>query len=769
MNGRPNATKPDAGFVTGRDNQAEPVSGCNPCVVFCYFHASMGDTFRSPVLFAGCSGDLKSAGRQTRVVEVYLDHDNPSHSLEIQAELARHLRQLNPKVIVLQEVPDEGLFGLIRGAVSGSVVLADAYSRFDAGTVDVVVSHFVTRPGILTRVVERLLDGEPIDDLPNVEDVSKFGSARARREEPQGPIPLFDALPDYERTIIPQGYTPVSDRLSVLVNPGCPYRASASMNPFFAGIDLSDPSIATLGCSFCHVGGDYQALSPARSVARILDEIDNWKTVHPDVEEVVLWDESPYRYMDLLVRGLVDRDIQPITVCFHARPDDLVRFAGRLESACRASEVTGGRVGLSVVLIGFESFAEAALERLNKGVSPAVLESAIVTCRRLANDHPTVFSYDRYRASSFVLFTPWTTVEDLRDEVTAFERVDILEFSTGMGLTKLRLYPNLPLFHKAKADALLDDDFIDESLNAAARFGYSREYPWRFADPIVGDIYSLYSRLYSLVDRRDQVALLSWTINRMVAGFDGHFDSVVAQFRRLKALNETVERGVSDNRDPMGFEDEPGARVGGSTIELSMGPTCNNGCNPCERDVAVFEPSPGLLAVRLGQMVSNGRRRLVVMGREPTLSPRFLDAVRLARSAGFKSVDVLTNGRMFAYPSFTQKAIEAGVDVVRIKVFGGDQERWTRITRDPRAYRDTIIGMSNLINAKAQLSIRAVIIVSEESLDDIESMAKLVRRLGVDQISLRITPTNLPIRELGQFVATLDKQLTQAGLIQVAR
>jgi hypothetical protein len=56
-----------------------------------------------------------------------------------------------------------------------------------------------------------------------------------------------------------------------------------------------------------------------------------------------------------------------------------------------------------------------------------------------------------------------------------------------------------------------------------------------------------------------------------------------------------------------------------------------------------------------------GAQRLILSGGEPTIHPDFVDFVRLGRMAGYRKVQTVTNGRMFAYPEFLKKSLDAGL------------------------------------------------------------------------------------------------------------
>ncbi|MBZ5711734.1 radical SAM protein [Nannocystis pusilla] len=65
-----------------------------------------------------------------------------------------------------------------------------------------------------------------------------------------------------------------------------------------------------------------------------------------------------------------------------------------------------------------------------------------------------------------------------------------------------------------------------------------------------------------------------------------------------------------------------------------------------------------------------GATRLILSGGEPTIHPNFVDFVRLGRRAGYRKIQTVTNGRMFAYPEFLRAALDAGLGEITFSIHG---------------------------------------------------------------------------------------------------
>src|SRR5213080_4731371 len=189
---------------------------------------------------------------------------------------------------------------------------------------------------------------------------------------------------------------------------------------------------------------------------------------------------------------------------------------------------------------------------------------------------------------------------------------------------------------------------------------------------------------------------------RKVCGKHGPFEDVLstnADFTRR------IE-GLFFGRDFRCAEDEHIHRHGSSTIKFGRGAVltvdvtnrCNMMCNPCFMDANqvgyVHEPEWEDIKAILDRAVSFKPRRQVIVlfsGGEPTLSPRFLDAVAYAKKIGFYRVLAATNGIRFAQSEdFTRQAHEAGLHGAYLQFDG--------VTNEKNQHR----GVGNLFDVKLQ-------------------------------------------------------------------
>ncbi len=105
-------------------------------------------------------------------------------------------------------------------------------------------------------------------------------------------------------------------------------------------------------------------------------------------------------------------------------------------------------------------------------------------------------------------------------------------------------------------------------------------------------------------------------------------------------------------------------------IELSPGFACNLQCPGCYSCSAADRDQMDWPEVL--RWLTTARRRgaqhLWLSGGEPTLRKDFLATLRAAKQLGYQRIKVQTNGLLFSYPQFAQKAVDAGMTEVNLLV-----------------------------------------------------------------------------------------------------
>lgn len=169
-------------------------------------------------------------------------------------------------------------------------------------------------------------------------------------------------------------------------------------------------------------------------------------------------------------------------------------------------------------------------------------------------------------------------------------------------------------------------------------------------------------------------------------------------------------------------------------LDLKIGFACNNHCDFCAQGAKrrVLERRPlGELARELEAAARGGVEGVVFTGGEPTLHPGLASAVALAKAAGFKSIQIQTNGRMFSYRKYCEQLRDAGADEFSPSLHGSSPAIHDGLTRAPGSWKQVVAGIRNL--KSLGLHVLTNTVVTARNFRDLPALARLLAHLGVDQ------------------------------------
>jgi len=314
-----------------------------------------------------------------------------------------------------------------------------------------------------------------------------------------GPDPLLvdAAEPLYE-------IAPVHDlarRERVLVNvvsgPECHYARRVARVACFADLPLDARSRA-YGCTFCGAR-EIELPRPATPLLDLALAQIVRAAATPDPHGLLRAFLVPGAFVadrlpELLAR-LVQAGLPPVEVHVICRIDQLLAAAAGLEGGLPAFAGAGHRLRLGPM--GVENFSSAENERFNKGVTAEQAVAAHELLARLGRAWPDAIASSSSNTFGLILFTPWTTLDDLRTNLAWAPRAGIDPANEIFLATRLRLRPYEPITLLAERAGLLAPG------EGRGQFGHARlrerdELPWRYAHPEVGLAEQVLSRFPSL-------------------------------------------------------------------------------------------------------------------------------------------------------------------------------------------------------------------------------------------------------------------------------
>jgi len=171
-------------------------------------------------------------------------------------------------------------------------------------------------------------------------------------------------------------------------------------------------------------------------------------------------------------------------------------------------------------------------------------------------------------------------------------------------------------------------------------------------------------------------------------------------------------------------------------VDLKVGFACNNRCRFCvqgdKRDrygCRSLEELTGIL-----ETSREGRAGLVLTGGEPALYPELLALVERARKLGYTSIQVQTNGRMFAYKNFCRDVIQAGANEFSPALHGHRADLHDHLTTVAGSFEQTVAGIRNLVELDQRVVTNTVI--TRSNFRHLPLIAELLVSLGVEQYQL---------------------------------
>jgi hypothetical protein len=383
-------------------------------------------------------------------------------------------------------------------------------------------THVVANRPMADALLERIRAAAPgavVDtsgiDVPLAERMARFLGIEAPAA--WGRASVVDLVdPDYACTAGDEGARSLKPFVKIETGPSCLFARPIARNPHYAGIALP-PGVSASGCAFCERPDMGLRLYRSDPVDVILRHV-----------RAVVRTCPPWRSSDIyqIEDGRLTRRLAPFLEALSCEPgiprsrfmvqcrvDELLWQADRIEGALARFAASGHVFRLNFV--GVENLSDVENERLNKHIRAAQVAEAWHRIRGWSARWPASFEF---RGFGFILFTPWTTLEDV--EINLRTAADI-----GFGRehdflkTRLNLRPGVAVTELARRDGLIADAFDDPLMGGVDDPGRALsdddvEIPWRFAHPEAGAFYSLILRVLSGGETRQPIGLLRDRVRR---------------------------------------------------------------------------------------------------------------------------------------------------------------------------------------------------------------------------------------------------------------
>jgi len=117
------------------------------------------------------------------------------------------------------------------------------------------------------------------------------------------------------------------------------------------------------------------------------------------------------------------------------------------------------------------------------------------------------------------------------------------------------------------------------------------------------------------------------------------------------------------------------------------------------------------------------------------MNPLFLEYVRLGKRAGYRKVQTVTNGRMFAYPEFLSKALEHGLDEITFSLHGHTAKLHDALVGTPGAFVEEVEGLKAAL-ATGRVIVNVDVVINKQNVRVLPEMLETFLEWGVREFDL---------------------------------
>jgi hypothetical protein len=315
---------------------------------------------------------------------------------------------------------------------------------------------------------------------------------------------IAGAQPDYSAVLANHSARSSPAHITVVSGALCGNRRSLGHNPYFKGVDLGTVA-AHRGCSFCSSARMPSLTPPGEDLKTIIERqfrgiLETAGTAGRNKGIFEFYDFQAFRRFNEVFDLVLRLRVPPAVFLFNPRLDDVLRVRHRIRKTLPALAQAGHEVRF--LSMGIENFSERENRRLNKGISLVQVDEFLALTKKWATAYPGVFrpfkaGHDKVELG-FILFTPWTTLTDIRLNLTRararnFSRQGYWLYST------LHIREGEPIcFLARKKGDVLVERWPDQG-QAYGLFMNEGEagalIPWRFKDARVADFFALLVRV----------------------------------------------------------------------------------------------------------------------------------------------------------------------------------------------------------------------------------------------------------------------------------
>jgi len=127
---------------------------------------------------------------------------------------------------------------------------------------------------------------------------------------------------------------------------------------------------------------------------------------------------------------------------------------------------------------------------------------------------------------------------------------------------------------------------------------------------------------------------------------------------------------------------------------------------------------------------NRGSTYLEIIGGETTIRSDIIELISFAKSLGFKTIMMATNGRMYSYKEFAQKIIKAGLNSIVFSIHGHNAKLHDSLTQVKGSFEQLKKGIKNIREAGLE-DIGSNTTIVKQNYKKLPEIGKLIYDLGI--------------------------------------
>jgi MoaA/NifB/PqqE/SkfB family radical SAM enzyme len=187
---------------------------------------------------------------------------------------------------------------------------------------------------------------------------------------------------------------------------------------------------------------------------------------------------------------------------------------------------------------------------------------------------------------------------------------------------------------------------------------------------------------------------------------------------------------------------------------------CNNRCTFCLDSDAHNGTNVGAMEVK-AQIIDGRKRgatRLILSGGEPTIHPNYVEFISLGARVGYRRIQTVTNGRMFSYPAFLKRCLDAGLQEITFSIHGPNARIHDALVGVKGAFEEEVAGLKMAL-ADGRPIVNVDIVINRANVKHLVEMLDTFIALGVREFDLlQVIPFGRAFHEgLGSLFYDLEE------------